>query len=552
MQNCTKISVRKAYHRYVGLLPKKDGDEMYEHSRGCKVCESRILAVTELMEGFCHTTQEEELFAVRLFVNPVFEDCLDRALEGITEEIKTELKAEISTEIEKLACLANQPSKSQQKTNFQVITLILILGLFSILTTATYHTLRQPATISLPVVAPHMMIELNLYERLDAAIDLYLQGAALGLDEAKTIAEQIKIRNSDPYGLELVAYYSSVSKEKIEPLKEYRLKLKELSDYPAGSDYKRLLGEAKKLQESFLVVGDKLEALKTKTLIVKFSLLDYKTDTSLIAVEATKEAEAYPYLKNYFLLWESKSYLDTKEQETGISLLNQVIESSSKLHLYDIEVSAVKSRVTLLHNEDKDEDALSLAYSVLFKVRQYQIKVALLQICGASAFKLGHEKFSNTYMKEALELAQEHNNYYLVGLTHTWRGIMLSEKGNHTEAETCYELALSYLGKIDNEASQKDLLAKISGYQAKNKFRQGDYEAAAANYQESIRIFTDLNRQNYLEMSQLNDGLAIARSKTKKDSDKYYAIASFYQEKAESQRQKTNCLFSFFPQKSCG
>lgn len=58
-----------------------------------------------------------------------------------------------------------------------------------------------------------------------------------------------------------------------------------------------------------------------------------------------------------------------------------------------------------------------------------------------------------------------------------------------------------------------------------------------------------LGLKNHLQLSQLNEGLAIALKATKenKQSQKYLAIANYYRKLADDGKESTNCLLSFIP-----
>lgn len=393
----------------------------------------------------------------------------------------------------------------------------------------------------------------NLYEELDFAIDSYLNTAdSKYLDQADRTAKQISNHYKDIYGIKLVEYYRSTPPSK--SLWELREKLKNLFGHTPDTNYEAGLLRSEELERDFLLQRNSVEALKTQTVRAKMLVFSYKNTAKAVIEDGLQKTEQYQYayLKTLFLLWESKRLVQNPENhaeyQKGEKLMEQILPVASAMRLNQVKISLAKSLTAIYHMRNEDQKALATAQRVLSDAKDNEDKIPLLEVCGASAFKLGLHDLSNTYMDQALEIAELSKNALLLSDFYIWAGVLATENGDYLEAETHYKKALEYQVKVkNNEIGKKDLASRIFGQRAKNESKAGNYEIALKYYENAIHALKGLEESEALEMSQLNEGLALCLEKTGKESSNYYAIAAYFKKKAENQGRNINCLISYMP-----
>lgn len=89
----------------------------------------------------------------------------------------------------------------------------------------------------------------------------------------------------------------------------------------------------------------------------------------------------------------------------------------------------------------------------------------------------------------------------------------------------------------------------VVGYKAKAMLLKQNYDQALELYQSKLSMMDKLHWQNNLELSQINQGLAIVSLALgqKEKSKEYNTIAERYQNLADANKERTNCFLSLVP-----
>ena len=379
-------------------------------------------------------------------------------------------------------------------------------------------------------------VDNNLYQQLDSAIDRYLESkGSYHLKQAQDIANDIERKYGDKYGVDLVAYYEAVPKSAIEKLLGCRKELKTLITKSNGDHYEEKLKRTQQVEQELLLLGNIIEAYHTKFFISKLYVktLNFQS-AKIIFEEGLKFSNSHNYilLKGYFLMWQSKYYSEVANYSEAQIGLEQAISIGTSLGVSELVVSSSMSLSAIYHLNNDDKKALELAQSVLIKPLSFTNEqlISLLQISGMSAFKLKFYILTDAYFNNAISLSQKINNSFFLGLSYTFLGTTLAERGKFAQADDYYTKALALTETIDDDISKMDLLSRVKGYQAKSKLLEGKFEASVQLYEETLKITQILKLENNLERSQLNEGLAISLQKLSNNTkaQEYLSIAKYY------------------------
>jgi tetratricopeptide (TPR) repeat protein len=399
--------------------------------------------------------------------------------------------------------------------------------------------------------------ENNLYQQLDSAINEYLTTSnKKDSERAETIAKDIKLRYEDNYGIDLIKYYKSIPDAAIKILAEERKKLSSLTEQPINDNYDKNLVEIEKIAQSFISYGNLVDAHKARILIARIKIKTFKYDEAEITINeglSFAQKNNYLMLESYFTLWQAKRLVEISNFSQAQDLFNKTIELGKKLEITELFVSSSMTLAGIYLKNDDNEQALKVAQDVLANAKSYNVDftVSLLQMAGVAAFNNKFNELSKTYLNQAIELSEEHKKPHLLIMSYTFMGLTLSESNQFQQAEDFYLKAKLAADSIEEKETRLGILSITLGYEAKAKLNQGDLQTATKLYQETLTIIKDLKINNDLEISQLEQGLAIALEKSGKEAQaqEHFAIAKTHQSMAEGKKENANFLLSFLPSK---
>lgn len=574
MQGCTKVTTKLVYFFFTDRLTQEEKLELKQHCRRCAVCETRYLKVGALLEKVEKVSEKEELFALRLAVNPVFETYISDALYTGKEETKEELRKELlalkqqiinelnsynneektktpkeeNLTVPKTTPLSWRITKSKIKVGVTVFSLCMFLAfnLFIIFKYFNLHLNKQLINNE-----SSYQRQINLYEKLDNYIDEYLTTKDFQyLAQAQEAAQKIQINYQDNYGVDLVNFYKKIDTSKYQKLLVKRKELKDIWLAPSGDNYQEAIVKSSKLKDSFLELGDNIDAYRCQVLLVRFYAMRLDvTYKPFIEDGLTYSLQnKYLYLKLYFSLWDAKVRSDNPDDQVEKDLI-EIITTSSLLSVDEIKVSASMTLAGIYLITNENRKALALAQDALTLADiTYTNAVSLLQVSGLACFKLKDYEKAEEYFQQSIKLSQKYHNNYELCLSHCFTGILLAEKGNFKKAEDHFTQVETFIILIKDPVSKMDLTSRVTGYRAKSLYLQGEYIEAVRLYKNTLEIMKKLKVENNLEISQLNEGIALALEQTgDARASEYKAIAAQQKKEAESKKQVTICLFSFSP-----
>jgi len=569
-----------------GELTEKHKSKLEAHLSHCADCKMNLAYVKEILQFKHPLSADEKTLLLKYLSDPLFyyfiHDIRKKVLSDVRDilkEVNIHIKNNENIEAYKDGKI-NQPSKlSYQKRpySYAVMTLaiagFLSLGSLIVLGLSVKYPALQSylpfSNSTSPVVEERLPSNLNsdfqinlskatennLYQQLDTAIDEFLSTKNREhLVKAESIAKDIQLFYEDNYGVDLVSYYKNVPEHLITRLSTSRKKMFELINSKPGDGYTKALEETEQLSSNLLDVGNIIETYRVKTLKNKLHVIlrDYELANAL-----TKEGlkfcsdKKYLFLEAYFSLWQAKALTETGEFNKTEQHFFQTISLAEKLSLVDIIINASSSLAAIYHLNNHNEKALTLSQSLLLKssvLKKEQI-ITLMQISGLSAFNLQYYSLSSSCLKEAIRLSEEIKNPAFLARSYTLLSLTLAEKKDFLESESYHLKAIDSANSLNDPVSKLNTLSIITGYYAKAKLIEGNFYEAAKNYEQTLEMMETLGLKNHLQLSQLNEGLAIALKATKenKQSQKYLAIANYYRKLADDGKESTNCLLSFIP-----
>ncbi|MFY9222865.1 MAG: hypothetical protein WAQ98_09360, partial [Blastocatellia bacterium] len=416
---------------------------------------------------------------------------------------------------------------------------------------------RLPSNLdfTLPTMSLPNRAENNRYQQLDAAIDEFLATQdKQHLAKAEFIAKDIQLFYEDNYGVDLVNYYKTVPPLAIEPLFILRKKLAELTNQATGDDYKQRLAESQKLEAQLLSFGNLIEAYKTKALINKLHVqLHNNKEANLITEDGLtfSATNQYLFLEADFLLWKAKRLCEVPDFINAQEAFLKVIDLGNKLRINKLVTSAGTSLAFLHYNQNDDEKAFALAKNTLLNFSDYKNTqaITLLQLAGLTSFNLRYQQMADSFFKEAIKHSEEMGNPVFIARSYAFLALTLSEKGNFSEANNFYSKAESETNKIKDETARLEALAWVTGYKAKLRLLENNYDQAIELYENKLSIMNKIHLVNNLEISQSNEGIALAllALDQKEKAQQHIAIAKNYENIAKANNEITNCLLALIP-----
>lgn len=132
------------------------------------------------------------------------------------------------------------------------------------------------------------------------------------------------------------------------------------------------------------------------------------------------------------------------------------------------------------------QNKLALKYynKLLNRIEKSTERVQVLQMRGQILERLGYWELAKDAYAEALALARQINDKYLLGHTNTSYGTLLLLQGNYDDARMHLEVGATFFEFIEDEEG----LSKVYGSLGNIYFRQGNYEEARNYFIKSIEL----------------------------------------------------------------
>ncbi|MBI4852399.1 MAG: tetratricopeptide repeat protein [Acidobacteria bacterium] len=576
---CTDGNIYLFVKYIQGELLRAEECALDRHIQNCENCLINFSYVEEIVLGKQTLSTDQKTLLIKYLSDPIWQSAIEKTKQEIVNEVKVSLKDSLSNSnpiskpvdnndnnIDKTyknsyknASNYNYPPLYKRPT---FITTAFVTVFFS-LTLANYlmifHSqqktnLLSNSTPSSIVIANEVSVNRNLYQELDKAIDEYLLlKNTLPLKNAKKIAKEMKESYGENYGIDLVSYYKSLPLSDLDKLLVYRKEMFDLLDQAVGSKYEERLKRSQELEKNFLSVGNKVEAYRAKTLISKAQhfLYDKNFESSTKEGLTFSQNNNYLFLEGYFLLWQAKHLSDTASFKEADDAFQQTINIGKRINLDDIISSSNVSLVTLYHLNNDDQRCLETVENLLFspkKIKKDRL-ASLMQIAGLAAANLQKKDLSEKYLNKSVKLAEELQNSVILAKSYTFLSLTAAKEANLSQSNYYYLKSLEAIGKIEDRATRNISMFISLGYYGKTKSLEGDYSQAAKAYEQALEIAKTIDLKSNLELSQINQGLAVANKELKnyKEADQYFATASYYGNLAKKHKEITNCLLSFIP-----
>ncbi len=601
-EDCRKLNIKLFFLYTKAQLSREQERFIDAHCGRCDHCRANLAYVYEIVKGNERLSSDGQTLLLKYLHDPIYKDILEKLKNNIREEILAEVKALLADNLkgsslgidtvgssvadDSITNSSNQPNKTTNETsqiprvfnkiingitNIQVtysyFASALLVVVFVGLSIFTYLAINSKSnqlnnasgSSSTPIISSFSQqdkqVTTNLYQQLDTAIDQYLTSKNIDdLNKAQFIAKDIERNYDDKYGTDLVAYYQTVPSTALEKLAIYHKALLESFDQSTGDNYQQRLEDSLKLEDNFLSLGNLIEANKTKALTNKLyvQLRNYERTKSItqegLSFSLNKK---YIFLQLHFLLWKAKYLSQISDLTNAEESLLQVIELGNKLTLHKVVNSAGTSLVTLYYRNDNNEKALDLSRKLLVNFPNYKNTqaISILQIAGMASFNLHYYDIAESYLKEAITNSQALNSSAFTIRSYSFLALILSEQKKFNEANNFYMLAEDELKNISDTTSKQETLGVIVGYKAKTKLLEQDYDQALELYQQKLFIINTLHLDNNLEISQINEAMAIALTQLgqKEKAQEHIAIAKNYKNLAEASKETNNCLLSLAP-----
>ncbi|MBN8721679.1 MAG: tetratricopeptide repeat protein [Acidobacteria bacterium] len=569
-------------------LPEEQTLKLEHHFKECSDCKINCLYTKEILQLKHPLSCDEKTLLLKYLTDPLWYYAISNAKKQILFEVKELIQENKPNSIKKLHFASKTPDKTidnqnyiknifQQYTYF-IVTVLMIssitLGYFSYatITNKSFNLSSKYSLSSLSIIegsnTPFIenssdfadsFQENILYKQLDTNINEYLTTKDnFYLKQSKTIAQELQNKYQENYGVDLVKYYETVPIEQLSKLSLYREQMLALLNETSGNNFEKRLKESQTLESKFLELGNTIEAYRIKTISNKMYtfLRDYK-QTKITANEGLKFSidNNYLLLQGYFLLWQTNFLSEEVSLEESEKAFQEIIKIGEKIKIYDFVSRPKLSLATLYHLNNEDQKSLEMVQNLLNnseKMKKERI-ISLMQLAGLASSNLKHYELSKYYLKESIRLAKNLNNSNFssdsIARSYTYLSLVSAELKNFSDSEEYHLKSINEANRLVDNTNRLNTIFLISGYYGKTKLLAGDLEAAAKIYQDSLSMFQELKLKNNLELSQLNEGLAIALKELNKidEAEKYFATANQYRKLAENNKEIANCFLSFVP-----
>ncbi len=599
--SCTKLPVKLLIFYANGKLNKHQEHLIDAHCGECDKCRNALAYIYEIIKGKETLSLDQQTLLLKYLHDPIYKNNIEKIKKSIKKEILSEIKLlladnnqftdENSKDPTRKAdnnTIYNLTDENKSNTrfsdfitknlrnftsvNFSYSSLIFILSIivFFSLSIFTYLALTKstqkksissstssnfPKTIIPTPTKQEKKADNNLYQQLDSSIEQYLESKNLDyLKQAENIAKDIQDKYKDNYGTDLVSYYRTVPLSSLEQLLIAHKSLSKIFDQILTDNYQQHLKTTQKLEKDFLSLGNMIEAYKAKFLSGKLyeQLYNHK-ESELITEEGLKFSidNKYLFLKVNFLLWKAKRLSQISDFITAEEIFLEVIEISNKLNLYKNSNSAASSLAMIYYRNDENEKAFNLCKKSLENFSDYNNTQAIsfLQVAGLSAFSLHYNDIAVSYLKKSITYSEILNAPAVTARSYAFLALIISEQNQFDQANDYFLLAEKQQQNISDDIFRQETLGIIIGYQAKANLLKKDYNKALELYQSKLNIIEKLHLNNNLEISQINEAMAMALLALgqKEKAQEHIATARRYHNIARVKKETNNCLLSLAP-----
>lgn len=378
----------------------------------------------------------------------------------------------------------------------------------------------------------------NFYIDFDESIDQFLSTQNYSyLSEAEKIANLCEKENKDKYLSDLLLFYKSRKKESFPYLLLNRSKLKDLFETSYSENPKQYIEDLVKLEDTFLLDQNKLEAYKTRTLRIKAYVLtnDLKWQSLIKDCISYAQSNNYRILECYFLLWQAKSKYSDMQIE-----LEKVVKLSKELQLVDAMISSQLSLAALYQISEKNIESLLICEELLQNEKISKPARVSALICSSLIYlKFNEIDKSRKLLVQGLEIASKNNQLYNTCIISVHLGLSYLEEKNYKEAFLYFASAKNLSEQLKDDQLKAEIIHRAYAYEGKIYLNNQKYKVAYEKYLSALEEYKKIKHKNNYVLAEINQG--IAKSLEKIDSQKaqeYIVNANYYQDLAFTNKEE--------------
>ncbi len=377
---------------------------------------------------------------------------------------------------------------------------------------------RKPLLIEKNVLEEHELpfLELDLNALSENTIEAFAVKILKGDIHPAFLAILVKTTNGNPFYLEQVLEYFKendllIREEGKWNIKDKSIKLSNSINAILTARIDRLSHLVKETVKAAAVIGQEFDLSVLSEVMQGQEAFSKKNGNSkYVLEEQVQQAEKdqiwqamneLRYLFKHSLLREAVYSMQLKTQVKHLHKL--IAEAIEKLyvdnihqHYFDLafhyEQAEVQEQTDYYLRKAADlarrnyQNDLALEYytKLLNRIQEKTDRIQVLQVRGQVLERLGRwESARNTY-EEALTLARQLNDKYLLGYANTNYGKLLLLQGKYEDARMHLEVGATFFEFIKDQ----DGMSKVYGSLGNLYFRQGQYEDAKAYLIQSIEL----------------------------------------------------------------
>ncbi|NJK83317.1 MAG: tetratricopeptide repeat protein [Saprospiraceae bacterium] len=399
--------------------------------------------------------------------------------------------------------------------------LVRYIPAYPILLVATSrHTNEQERTLLIDstVLEEHhlALLDIELTTLDDASVKNFTAATLNGNIAPDFLMLLLKATNGNPFYLEQMIEYFKESNLLVQKAGQWDIKDKnfELSNsinaiLTARLD--RLSPMLKEAVKAAAVIGQEFDLpILTEVLRRKNTYIFPNTDRQMVVLEQVKQAEKdqiwqavndVRYAFKHSLLREAAYGMQLKTQLKQLhKLVAEAIEKvyANKIQYYYFDLAFHYEKAEIAIHADhylkkaadyarrNFQNKLALKYynKLLHRIEKSTERVQVLQMRGQILERLGYWELAKEAYAEALALARQLSDKYLLGHTNTSYGTLLLLQGNYDDARMHLEVGAAFFEFIEDEEG----LSKVYGSLGNIYFRQGHYEEARNYFIKSIEL----------------------------------------------------------------
>jgi tetratricopeptide (TPR) repeat protein len=402
---------------------------------------------------------------------------------------------------------------------------------------------------------------LSRYDLINIEIGNYLSamaknnnGAALlSLASAQKIADEMLRETGERSGLDLVDFYRKVPKDAVDQLREARKLCAEAEEINPGDDYAQAEEKATASRAIFEQAGSKYETANAYLQIIRVTSYQGKHKQIL----GILDNEIDRALKSQYLLLQAKLLFlkgvclgEIAEFSNSISTLEKSVQEASRLDVPRFIIEPIATLVFVYYIINENSLALEKgieAYQLSAEVDNKGYQIQLGQVLGLLECGFSRIDSAKRYIELSIELSDNPNQGKHLIKSYAFLGVVLTEEGNFSEAETYFEKAVGSLDKISSPYARKSEEAIVMGYFARSQMLAGRVDRAIEFYRYSLDLSKQLSIDQKLMLSQLHQGLgeSLKRKGDMEQAQLELAMARKLENEAKERCETNNALLTF-------